>query len=313
MRSKSNCLVFFTLLLSLVLTGAVQADLVGWWRLDDGSGTTVMDSSAGGNDGTLQGTPQWVAGKVGGALAFDGGDSVNVPGATDIMPESLTLMTWVSFDSADQEIPGIVSSAGGWSVVHGNTVVETDTWYHTALTYDSGTQMLVLYLDGEVDGELSVPSGLEHRRGGLLTLGTFSGRDLQGKLDDVKIFDHAMTEAEIKGEMTGEGFPLAYGPSPVDGQLLEATWVTMTWRAGDFAVSHDVYLGDNFEDVNAGTGDTFRGNLADTMLMAGFFGYPIPDGLVPGTTYYWRIDEVNDSEPNSPWAGPVWCVCSQCV
>ncbi|MHC4351773.1 MAG: LamG-like jellyroll fold domain-containing protein, partial [Planctomycetota bacterium] len=329
MRRKSNCLIFFTLLLSFVLTGAVRADLVGWWRLDEGSGTTVMDSSASGNDGTFVGNPQWVAGKTGGALAFGGGDSVNVPGATDIQPESLTLMTWVSFDSvaggrqdylskdddyalslhegqADQKIHGIVTSAGGWSVVHGNTVVDTDTWYHTALTYDSSTQMLVLYLDGQVDGELSVPSGVEHRRGGLLTLGTFSGRDLQGKLDDIKIFDHAMSEVEIKGEMTGEGFPLAYGPSPVDGQLLEATWVTLTWRAGDFTVSHDVYIADNFDDVNDGTEAAFQGNQAGEMFIAGFPGYPFPDGLVPGTTYYWRIDEVNDSEPNSPWTGPIW-------
>ncbi|MHC4434419.1 MAG: PA14 domain-containing protein, partial [Planctomycetota bacterium] len=31
-----------------------------------------------------------------------------------------------------------------------------------------------------------------------------------------------------------------------------------------------------------------------------------PDGLVPGTTYYWRIDEVNDADPNSPWKGDIW-------
>ncbi|MHC4587449.1 MAG: hypothetical protein ACYS3N_23230, partial [Planctomycetota bacterium] len=34
--------------------------------------------------------------------------------------------------------------------------------------------------------------------------------------------------------------------------------------------------------------------------------FDYPDGLVPGTTYYWRIDEVNDIEPNSPWKGNVW-------
>ncbi|MBL7185483.1 MAG: LamG domain-containing protein [Phycisphaerae bacterium] len=329
MCRKSNYLISFALLLSLVLSGGVQADLVGWWRLDDGSGATAIDSSGSGNDGTFQGSPQWVAGKVGGGLAFDGGDYVNVPGATDIKPESLTLMTWVSFDSvaggrqdfvskdddyafslhegaADQKIHGIVTSAGDWSVVHGSTVVETDTWYHTALTYDSSTQMLVLYLDGQVDGELSVPAGVEHRRGGPLTLGTFSGRDLLGKLDDIKIFDHAMSELEIKGEMTGKGFPNAYGPSPADGALHEATWVTLSWRQGDFAVSHDVYLGENFDDVDNGTENTFRGNQGDLLYIAGFAGFAYPDGLVPGTTYYWRIDEVNEADPNSPWKGNIW-------
>ncbi|MFB0553351.1 MAG: hypothetical protein ACETWQ_08555, partial [Phycisphaerae bacterium] len=43
-----------------------------------------------------------------------------------------------------------------------------------------------------------------------------------------------------------------------------------------------------------------------TSLTIGFPGFPYPDGLIRGTTYYWRIDEVNDTEPNSPWKGDVW-------
>ena len=140
MCKKLIYLACFSLVLGLVLTSAAQADLVGWWRLDDGSGTTVSDSSTNGNDGTFAGTPEWVTdGKVDGALEFDGGDSVNVAGAADIQPESLTLMTWVNFNdvdvalgrqdylskdddyalslhegSSDQKIHGIVTSAGAW-------------------------------------------------------------------------------------------------------------------------------------------------------------------------------------------------------
>ncbi|HUT47394.1 MAG TPA: sugar-binding protein [Sedimentisphaerales bacterium] len=99
-------------------------------------------------------------------------------------------------------------------------------------------------------------------------------------------------------------------PSPSNGTLVEETWVTLSWRAGEFAVSHDVYLGDNFDDVNEATrdSDVFRINqdLNSTFYAAGFSGYAYPDGLVPGTTYYWRIDEVNEAEPNSPWKGKVW-------
>jgi hypothetical protein len=40
--------------------------------------------------------------------------------------------------------------------------------------------------------------------------------------------------------------------------------------------------------------------------VAGFPGFAYPDGLVPGTTYYWRVDEVNEADPNSPWKGDVW-------
>jgi hypothetical protein len=75
---------------------------------------------------------------------------------------------------------------------------------------------------------------------------------------------------------------------------------------GELAVSHDIYLGDNFNDVDSGAEGTFIGNQADTFLVVGFPGFAYPDGLVPGTTYYWRIDEVNDAEPNSPWKGDIW-------
>lgn len=98
----------------------------------------------------------------------------------------------------------------------------------------------------------------------------------------------------------------AVNPAPPDGALLFDTWVTLRWLVGDFAVSHDVYFIDNFDDVNDGTESAFRGNQAENFFAAGFQGFLYPDGLVPGTTYYWRIDEVNDTDPNSPWKGEVW-------
>ena len=99
---------------------------------------------------------------------------------------------------------------------------------------------------------------------------------------------------------------LAAFPNPADGALHADTWVNISWSPGVPAVSHDVYIGDNFDAVSEGAEGTFIGNQADTFLVIGFPGFPYPDGLVPGTTYYWRIDEVNDTEPNSPWKGDIW-------
>jgi hypothetical protein len=98
----------------------------------------------------------------------------------------------------------------------------------------------------------------------------------------------------------------ARSPVPDDYAVHEDTWVNLSWQPGELAVSHDVYLGDNFDDVNDGMGDTFVGNQTATFYVAGFPGFAYPDGLVPGTTYYWRIDEINETEPNSPWKGRVW-------
>ena len=100
--------------------------------------------------------------------------------------------------------------------------------------------------------------------------------------------------------------PFARRPDPADGAILRDTWVTFAWEAGDYAALHDVYLGENYDDVVAGTADTFQGNQADTYFTIGFPGFPYPDGLLPGTTYYWRIVEVDESNPESPWEGPIW-------
>ncbi|MHC4533995.1 MAG: Kelch repeat-containing protein [Planctomycetota bacterium] len=98
----------------------------------------------------------------------------------------------------------------------------------------------------------------------------------------------------------------ASNPSPANGNLHVDQWVNLNWTPGDFATSHDVYLSEDFEDVNTGAIEAYRGNKAESLLIAGFAGFPYPDGLFPGTTYYWRIDEINDLHPESPWRGDVW-------
>ena len=98
----------------------------------------------------------------------------------------------------------------------------------------------------------------------------------------------------------------ADAPVPADDAVHADTWASMSWTAGEAAVSHDVYFSDNYDDVAAGAEAAFRGNQTLPSLIVGFFGFPIPDGLLPGTTYYWRVDEVNPANPDSPWVGDVW-------
>jgi len=99
--------------------------------------------------------------------------------------------------------------------------------------------------------------------------------------------------------------PGAYNPQPADDAVHADTWVNLKWGPGDGAVSHDVYMSDNFADVNDGTGDAFRGNQATASFVAGFPGFAYPDGLVPGTTYFWRIAEVG-ADGAVTHGGEVW-------
>jgi len=94
----------------------------------------------------------------------------------------------------------------------------------------------------------------------------------------------------------------AYAPSPSDGAVDVSPDVTLSWVAGEKAKWHDVYVGTSYEDVRDATTSDHRGvyvgrqELADT-------DYAPPVVLDYNTTYYWKVDEVND--PNM-WEGDVW-------
>jgi len=179
------------------------------------------------------------------------------------------------------------------------------------MTWDVANAERMILLNGELvgtRGDAAVPN-VQNNLGIGLWVGwpeAWGDDSFMGIIDDVQVHNLVLTEDEIKIIMKGEGYPYALGPSPADGALHPDTWINLSWSPGDYAVSHNVYLGENFDDVNDGAESTFQGNQLETFIVVGFPGFAYPDGLVPGTTYYWRIDEVNDTEPNSPWKGEVW-------
>jgi len=334
MCSKLVYLISFVLVLAVV--GEASADLVGYWKFDEGSGDIAVDVSGYGNDGTISGAT-WTTGKFGPGLNFDGIDddvdcgndeSLNITG-------EITIAIWikpsVAGEGGSNVGPVCKAEAGidpwSWQLRYnapgggnymgfqfngdpeGSTWVSVQQdllpgeWYHIAGIFDGAN--IICYLDG-VETERNTISGI---RGGSGRF--FIGQDgwdniFNGVVDELRIYNHALSAVELLGAMAGEVWPYALGPKPEDGAIYPDTWVNLSWLPGGLAVSHDVYLGENFDDVDAGAEGTFQGNQAETFIVVGFPGFPYPDGLVPGTTYYWRIDEVNDAEPNSPWKGDVW-------
>ena len=94
-------------------------------------------------------------------------------------------------------------------------------------------------------------------------------------------------------------------PVPADRAIHEDTWANLAWTPGETTDSHDVYFGENFDDVEAGAEGTFQGNQTSPFFIVGFPGFAYPDGLVLGATYYWRIDEV-EADGTTIHKGPVW-------
>jgi hypothetical protein len=218
---------------------------------------------------------------------------------------------------------------GGWNRSEYNwngawlsAPVNSNNWHAVAFVIRDGTgavedDKFEMWLDGNLIGK--APGGQIHGHGDDNGIGATnqntvfhdddgSGSDrdfFAGAIDEIWILNDALTETEL-GAFVGKVWPYAFSPTPTDGAMYEDTWLNLFWKPGGFAVSHDVYFGENFDDVNAGAEGTFIGNQAGIDFIVGFPGFAFPDGLVPGTTYYWRVDEVNEAEPNSPWKGNVW-------
>jgi len=327
-------ITLISLAVMLVAAGSASADLVAHWKFDEGSGSVAHDASGNGNDGTFVGDPQWAVGKLGGALEFNGSsDYIEVP-----FSESLRVInqgdfsitawfrlnefpseyksvfqqgddtsggpgrTWLFFHQSDE----IRSSLGG-SATGSGVGMESGIWYHAVVVVTEGgtTDSVQLYVNGEAAGAAREDSMEDSE--GVFYIGAHKGLGniWDGPLDEIRIYSHALSEAAIRKLAAG---PQASKPNPADGSVLEATWASLSWTPGSDAVSHDVYVGESFADVNDGVPGApgFQGNQGATSLVVGFPGFPFPDGLAPGVTYYWRIDEVNDADPNSPWKGNVW-------
>jgi len=215
------------------MAGSVSANMVAHWTFDEGSGQTAYDS-AGTNNGTIYGAT-WTAGRIGGALSFNGTDSyVNVPDAPSLRfgkYDSFSISYWakpqpltdgryvISKMSASES--GIFGYASGYYAPTGqftfyaeksnenyvNIMTQTDaapadSWSFVTAVYDN--RNMKIYINGELEdtGFYTLDTGAtvptQYLCIGAWTSATTRDCYFEGLIDDVQIYNNALTAGEIQ-------------------------------------------------------------------------------------------------------------------
>ena len=218
------------LITSMSARGAIEDGLVVHLPLDEGAGTTAADASGNSHNGNLVdfagGGNQWVTGNDGNALELSGGHV-----AVDSLPsmESTTWSAWVRLTSESSFGAAVSATFEGAGAGHslgfhtGDTIrnprvlwnhnlgtlslispdpVEVGEWNHLAVTYNAGDESLVLYVNGEekIAGTTTTTPFTS------INLGrreASANSPLDGAVDDVAIFDRALSGEEIASLFNG--------------------------------------------------------------------------------------------------------------
>ena len=309
------CFVLILTAMLLSIVNAQDAGLVGYWKLDDEGTGTAFDYSGNDRHGTINGSPQFVPGLFGQAMEFTGDpDYVNIGGYKGLLGgHAFSIAAWIK-TSANGEIVGWGNNTAtervefrvseyrlrvehGSGNRQGDTVVADNQWHHVALTVEENSTIsypqVILYVDGEDDTrtgtDVDAFNIVENFDLSIARQYNGANRWFIGLMDEVRVYDRVLSAEEIRNLAVP---PMAHKPVPADGAVHSDTWISIDFSPGGGAASHDVYFSENFADVDSGAEAAFLGNQNDTNFVVGFAGFPYSEGLVPGTDYYWRVDEV---------------------
>ncbi len=123
---------------------------------------------------------------------------------------------------------------------------------------------------------------------------TGGGAFFQGIIDEVWILNTALTEAELAAIAPNQAG--AKKPVPDNGVADVLRNSSVAWTPGKYAVTHNLYFGDNFADVNTAT----------TPLAILDVNTYDPGRLEFDKTYFWRVDEVNGAPDRTVFKGDIW-------
>ncbi len=205
--------------------------LVGHWTFDDGKGSIARDVSGRGNHGTVMGGAKWTQGIIGGALEFDGMDDfVSIPNESKFdITGSVTVSAWIRVQSFTKSWQAIVTKGdrtwrlhranSGNSVgfacsdlsrnqtgdLYGDKDVADGRWHHVAGVLD-GTRISI-YVDGALDASAASSPNISVNDYSVLIgeNAETTGRLFRGLIDDVRIYDRALSVDELRALVKAGG------------------------------------------------------------------------------------------------------------
>ncbi len=336
--SRKPMFLMVAVLVMGVAAGSAFAELIAYWPFEDGQGTTAVDATGNGNDGTLSNGVEWVPGYQGWAVRFDTAGERIVVGPLDptAANNAMTLAAWINWEGQGHSISqqGIIGKRLGWDPgtgvkwfwqtnpagdllfradnAQGGTglwwgnallVPYANEWIHVALTWDDGAA--AQYINGEEVSTGSV-AFRDTADDTPMTIGCVDSTNTEtfvGTIDEVRIYDTALASAQLEQVMLGD-FTSSTAPVPADGSTDVPQDVILSWSPGDFAATHDVYFGPSFDDVATASRANPMGVLLSQDQTA--LTYDPPGLLEFSQTYYWRVDEVNAPPDSTIYEGRVW-------
>ncbi len=318
--------------------GAEDPSLVGWWKLDEGDGDVAVDSSGRGVNGTIYnlegglgpGGSVWIEDPERGiVLSFSGDDAAGayvdagtIP-ALDLQSE----FTWAFWTKQHADQPTIIPGSGN-DVVLGNRYggtasplqflkftpgkfeyynedpdylmtidypdIPAGQWVHHGGVKEGTT--LTYYRNGVKTGTSTLTKTMDENP--FYMGGDAQGERWRGALSDVRLYERALSGAEIK-QIAWR--PKARQPDPSDGALA-VVMPLFRWTPGDDAMLHDIYIGTAPE--------LGPEHLVSPRYFTTTFYYTVP--LQPATMYFWRIDEI-EADGVTTHTGDVWTFMTQDV
>ena len=233
LRGKTVSIVVLAVAMAAPAGGVTQElarGLVGRWTFDEGKGSIARDSSGRGNHGIVQGGAKWTGGRIGGALAFDGSDDyVSIPNESSFdITGPITVSAWIRVESFTKSWQAIVTKGDrawrlhranvtnsvGWACsdlsrqqvgdLYGKREVANGRWHHVAGVLD-GTRSSI-FVDGALDASTESSPRISVNDYAVLigANAQVRGRLFRGLIDDVRIYDRALSLDELRALSRGD-------------------------------------------------------------------------------------------------------------